>query len=590
MFDSIDNNRESMNSTKLKLRGYIKKLSLNAVKWYIHIFKWLSLILGLVGWLVYFYVKYGEKLESDKLPTLWKLPYFKIADDILGPEVSTLLLVIGLLIACIKTLFGLLEKAIIQTDNVAFYARAGSVFSPLGVHSGIYTEPGSRFDLAASPPYYHITVHSEVLYYSMVCSLLESWKGQIKELYRSHVFLPHSPSSLFLQVIRELTSSVKKQHVYYIFDNDILDYDRNSMKGKGQKDKLCLWSTFVKASCVLLHENRAYYGYMRPRHGTPDIWGTSTDRARFREHQKSCDRLMFEVKNGKAAFSGVVERNPDTLAFVRASISIGGDDASIARTFFGYLQERTNTSALFPVGDWDEYPIEVALISGEEMESKSERDIEFWAVDDFAGGWMEHGTPRQLVWLKTMIAAERGAFIKRLFLIEPSLLSTTLSASDEEKNNFVDLFATVALQHLFLSPPRTLLLDRSKLGEVKVLCKNESFKVNGVYPDYQFLVRKKNMEVLGGVALQPKAKYVDAGDKRWLIHLQDLWNNKYKAQNIDQLKARDFPNCFTDADHQLISEQFDKIVERVVKDRDEFKNISDFPNKLKTWLTAQFYP
>jgi hypothetical protein len=211
--------------------------------------------------------------------------------------------------------------------------RSGSVFAHCAV-VGDDTRLIDEFIVRKHERSAYLSMHSEVLYYSALCSLLEHWKGDIKSIWRALAFFPDTPTSMFLPELMEILSDLPTECRVYLFRNDVLDYDRPAMQDQRQQH---LWPTFVKASRILFRDHGAQYGFLEPKSHSQSIWhGRQTFRTEF---GVSYERLLIELKSGKA-IACIVERDPGTFRF-RSARFVSGDpeekDVAVTRRYFDEL-------------------------------------------------------------------------------------------------------------------------------------------------------------------------------------------------------------------------------------------------------------
>ena len=451
-------------------------------------------------------------------------------------------------------------------------------------HSGAAgTDSNGNLTISHSNSHHHVTVHSEVLYYSLLCSLLNAFQGKITEIWRSHVFLPASPSFLFLSEIISLTKPIPTQHRFYLFRNNVLDYNRDFLRGSQiTENHIPLLGSFAKASRILFSDSGAHFGYLEAA-GAKTIWHDRQPRFAFEgQFRDSCERFMCRLQTN-TYLCGHVKRDPDTLKFLQASIVLGED--ATTKDFFAKLIAPPGNNPWQTADRWGDYPIEVALVSGEEMEANAQDGVVLWAVDDYrirgdGGGWLQVGDPRNIAWLKSVAAALRETSINRLFLVPPAVVA--------DPGELVQLFQTMALQFHFLSRTKK---DGGRYGEVRLLLQQDGlfelesygqWKAARVWPDYSLFVQSvaDGDRIIGGVALQPEARYVRPEDHDWLLYLRELWT-----------RAAAFPICF-DSYAQVIYANRDAIVEKLAT-RSELLGEGGKPaleKMLQNWLDALYKP
>lgn len=426
------------------------------------------------------------------------------------------------------------------------------LFAGLFAYWGNGFATGDHFNVFANGPKTYISIHSEVLYYTMLCSLLDSLGDSVTAISRVHIFIPGGASALFLPEILRVLPEAAVQNRYYIFRNDLLDYDRESLRGKGDESQMHLWSVFAAASRILLRDSGARFGYFKAySESRVSIWH---DRFYWREGYKgTCERLRIDRESDLPAITAIVERNQTTFEFKQARIIVGDETAAIRETawpptdeYFTTLKRHEGASAWTQANEWESYPLEVALVSGTEMELHARPGVTLWAVDHFlldnfgeSPGeewqemeWLKEGSPRYLAWTKSIAASQKQAKIYRLFLIDASLLT---GRGDQELAKLRSLFSTMAIQYKYLSE---LERDTSR-GEVRFLVKQASVKIENEYPDY--LILADDGQIHGGVVWKPQPRYVGPDDGALLTHLQSLWN-----------RAQRFPAGFLPVKTQLL--------------------------------------
>lgn len=485
-----------------------------------------------------------------------------------------------------------------QLQQATAFGTIASLYPPLAMNENLealfrehtggasYESHGNgKFVISHSNRHDHITVHSEVLYYSILCSLLDSFKEKISSLCRSHIFLPNSPSALFLPDIIKITRSIPIHHRFYFFRNNVLDYNRDLLRERVDENNIPLLSTFAKASRLLFSDPNSHFGFLEAV-GDKNIWD-----GRVREfpdtYRTSCERFSFHLQEANTHICGYVNRNSDTLKFLEGFIILGED--SDTKRFFEELPNAPRTNEWRIANSWDKYPIEVALVSGEEMEANAQPGVVLRAVDDYnfdedkvnkkGSGWLERGDPRNIVWLKSVAAALREATVHRLFLVPASLI--TSSEGEKHINEIIELFQTMALQYHFLSRKNHRGETR---GEVRLLVKKEELLASshynqwkGTIPDYSILARdvRGRETIIGGVALQPEARYVGPGDQPWLRYFEELWN-----------KAQRFPTCFTPVVDIVLNNRVAIVSELARRNEllEKKETVTQFRQELETWL------
>jgi hypothetical protein len=488
-----------------------------------------------------------------------------------------------------------LEKAAVFGTIASLYpplAMDGSLESIFREHKGgMGNNSHGKFTISHSKGHHHITVHSEVLYYSLFCSLMDSFKGKISELQRSHVFLPNSPSALFLPEIIKITKPVTSQHRYYFFRNNVLDYNRDLLRGtKADKNHVSLLSTFAKASRILFSDDGANFGFLEAV-GDKTIWDDRDSQFKM-DYALCCERFSCRLKDTNTLVSGYVKRDADTLQFSEAFIMVGEDTDT--KRFFEQLQSTGDNNRWRTASNWGDYPLEVALVSGEEMEHHSQNGVHLWAVDDykisgFGGGWLEPGDPRNIAWLKSVAAALRETVVHRLFFVPKPLFATDSTPPEKQQDELVELFKTMALQFHFLSQKKS---NGEPYGKVRLLLKEDNLLENplykkwthtGAFPDYSILVRSTGGQnkIVGGVALHPEARYVKPDDQEWLAYLKELWD-----------KALEFPECFSQFGEVIFQKRTTIVSE--LSGRNELLNQKEKKEHLQTrmekWLDELYKP
>lgn len=426
-----------------------------------------------------------------------------------------------------------LEQANAHLARATLPAGHCDLFAGVFAHWGNATN-GDQFRVSAHSHRSYITIHSEVLYYTMLCSMIESLRDKITSMRRAHIFIPGAPSSLFLSEILKVLPEGISQERYYIFRNDLLDYDRDSLRGQGDETQQHLWSTFVIPSRILFRDAGAHYGYYKSYSPTRiSIWDESFDWPDGFNH--TCERLMIEARD-HGLVTAIVERDPATFEFKEARISVGDETAAIAAAgwpstldYFNRLQEAVTTGSSWMCADnWEHYPLEVSLVSGTEMELYARPGVTLWAVDDFDLGnffsepgkswsqmdWLKEGSPRYLAWSKSIAACLKKARVCRLFLADGALFN---APTGHNVDRLFALFATMAIQHRYLS----VHVGDATRGEVRSLVKSRITKIDSVYPDYAILARSE--KILGGVVWKPYPRYVSPNDERLLSHLKGRW-------------------------------------------------------------------
>ena len=147
-------------------------------------------------------------------------------NEFVGGLLSVILLAISLIVAaCLKTLSGLssllvkeqhqlglwrvssdtvlaghreslralIDQNVRGLEDLAHFGRLASLFSHHSVGGDVWQEAGTTFTLVARESW-ALSVHSEVLYYTMMSTILHDYRDRIKTLDRSHILVPGSPS------------------------------------------------------------------------------------------------------------------------------------------------------------------------------------------------------------------------------------------------------------------------------------------------------------------------------------------------------------------------------------------------------------
>ncbi len=94
-----------------------------------------------------------------------------------------------------------LRRATQTVERTTLPALHSDLFAGLFAHWGGGFASGEHLKVLANGSKSYITIHSEVLYYTMLCSLLDSLRNSVKAICRAHVFIPGGASSLFLPEI-----------------------------------------------------------------------------------------------------------------------------------------------------------------------------------------------------------------------------------------------------------------------------------------------------------------------------------------------------------------------------------------------------
>ncbi len=461
------------------------------------------------------------------------------------------------------------QKWVCELKDLRVAAAVAGLYAPLSassslaglvakIQSGIWPEAGAvngeQASLLVHPSgnTYHINVHSEVLYYSLLCSLLERFSCEIRRIDRSHIVLPEQPSAFFLpEIIRILAAAPHPevnrvtQNKYYLFRNDVTDYCRPHLMINGSKDSLGLWETFAKSSRLLLmdqHDGAPHYGYLGKaasarlepiEDACPQIRGWAGRYEQFRAELTGDPVLVISAE---------VNRDHATYSFKNARITLGirkievpdapfRDDApaenlNSQEAFFAILA--ACRSHMRRANDWSSYPRELALLSGDEIERQSAPQVLIHLVDDYQPGWQDPGNPREIVWRKTQVALQKRAKVRRIFLVDQAALASA-------EKDALDFVLTLAEQGSVLQSS-----GPSDECGVRVLEKRPEYMVGNAdgsdgpqaFPDYGIILDHRTNRIIGGVAAQPSARYVNADDTLWRTHFERLWAQGTVFANI----------------------------------------------------------
>jgi hypothetical protein len=400
-------------------------------------------------------------------------------------------------------------------------------------YGGFWSEgDDASFSLSASNSKYHVSIHSEVLYYGILCELLISQKERIENVLRSHVLVPNSPSFLFISHIVDTLSSLETEehNAYYFVRNDILDYNRTSMRSDAndrEKERYRhLWNEFSDISRLFFRDENAKYGYLRAESEVhEDIWYGDDIRDKYIEgNQYKIERVRCKLAESGNIISSYVKRSSNYK--FKSGHFILHSDSPDSELF----QDLSDLTRWHDTDHWENYPVEVALVSSTELEEKASEGITFRAIDDFeaeeehGGGWLTPGSPREIVWRQSKISTFRDASIERIFLVDPEKLEP-----DSDESYIVQLFVTAAIQHQFLE---------SRDGEVRILVKEDKHKMeyNGLepaFPDFSVITNARE-SIIGGVSLKPVTKFIKNDDQEFKSHLSSVWDESCK-----------FPDFFT---------------------------------------------
>jgi len=525
------------------------------------------------------------------LITVFDMTPLKPSMDKLGSQslalYSALFAVIGLLYTRQRASLNRIEKSINATKadlrsvvaKMDLRVRSGSVFSHSSV-IGDNTRLIEEFSLRKHDSSAYLSMHSEVLYYSTLCSLLEHWKSEITKIWRAHAFFPDTPTAMFLPELLDIVSELPTECHAYLFRNDVLDYDRQAMHDPSRQH---LWPTFVKASRALFRDQGAQYGFLEPKSPSQSIWyGRPVFRRKFEENY---ERILIELRDGNA-IACVVDRDLGTSRFRSASLAAsgGGGDPVILKTR-EYFEELLKEGQWHTANDWDNHGLEVAIVSGEEMEVHAGPFVTLWAVDDFptessAGmpsavqdpdnSWQAPGSSRDIAWRKTVVAALKGSTINRVFLVDAKIF--------DRSDDLISLFVTMAVQHRFL--------NNDSRGQVRLLVKNENHKKaarDRFFPDLAIMVRSPD-DVLGGVIVHPAPEYIRSGrkpGKDWLTHVKSMWQ--------DAEAAGQFPRCFEPGLALLTNHETD-IICRIAEREEHDQGTADVEGRkleLGEWFASE---
>lgn len=539
-------------------------------------------------------------LEFDSTKHKWPqfVPYaedfhksFGDVHTIMSFVLCVITLMYGKLFKINQRLADKLDRATSQLTRATLPTEHCDLFAGLFAKCGNSTT-GDQFKAVAHRTSY-ITIHSEVLYYTMLCSLIESLRSTMISVCRSHIFIPGAPSSLFLtEILKVLPENILPDR-YYIFRNDLLDYNRASLYGRGDETQRHLWSTFAAASRVLFQDTGAHYGYDKTYSSSPSIWDESLHWPDG--FHRTCERVLIETRD-HGRVTAIVERDPATFKFKEARISVGDEGAAITEAhwpatddYFQRLRAARQRDEARPAGEkrfwtcadhWEQYPLEVALISGTEMELHAQPGVILWAVDDFdledfptgtrgqwsEMEWLKEGSPRYLAWSKSIATCLKKAKVRRLFLVDQILFNPSTMGQDGEK--VLALFTTMAIQHRFLSAG-----DPAQ-GEVKLLFKSRKCKLDHAYPDYSILA--EDDAILGGVIWKPVPRYMRENDERFLDHMKKRWDDGLK-----------FPDgCLPVKNHVLANaKEIAKAITRVELLDDQAATETEI-KKREDWLTT----
>jgi hypothetical protein len=461
----------------------------------------------------------------------------------------------------------------------------GDLFSGIFARWGSSVTAGDQFKVSADGNRSYVTIHSEVLYYTMLCSLLDSLGNSATAISRAHIFIPGGASSLFLPEILRVLPPATVQNRYYIFRNDLLDYDRTSLRGKGDDSQQHLWSVFAGASRILLRDSGAHFGYFKTySEKRVSIWD---DQFNWPDgYSRTCERFRIERGPNLPVITAIVERDKTNFDFKQARIVVGDEATAIqeaswpaTETYFSKLKSHEKNSAWEEANNWEDHPLEVALVSGTEMELYARPGGTLWAVDHFILDdfktnpkdewqkmeWLKEGSPRYLAWSKSIAASLKKAKVHRLFLIDAALLT---AVTEQDQAKLMSLFSTMAVQHRYLSKT-----DKGSVrGEVRFLVKDDSTKIDNEYPDYSILTN--DQQIHGGVVWKPKPRYIGRDDTKLLTHLETLW-----------ARSQHFPAGFQPVKMQLGSEKKALVtaIARVEELND--RDIQSRSDQVEKWLT-----